>query len=194
MYGVEYCLGTSEKHQFCHSCECRNPLFKTKYFLQNTCFDSFSECPLKQFFSNIMMKIYFTGSITGGRGDVELYKKTIDHLKFLGEVLTEYVGDNRITSLGEVGKIDQEIYARDLNWLIVSDVVVADVSVPSLGVGFEIAKAIELNKKVLCLYRVQKGKRLSPLIAGCSNVQVVKYQTFNEIKQIIDNFFKFNSF
>lgn len=137
-----------------------------------------------------MKKIYFAGSIRGGRTDLEVYKKIINYLQLLGEVLTEYVGEDAITPLGEVGKSDNEIYVRDLEWLSSSELVVAEVSTPSLGVGFEIAKAVELNKKVLCLYRVQMDKKLSAMISGCPDIQVSNYQTFDEVKQIIDDFFR----
>lgn len=136
-----------------------------------------------------MKKIYFAGSIRGGRTDIEVYKKIINYLQLLGEVLTEHVGDSGVTPLGEIGKSDNEIYVRDLNWLSSSEFVVAEVSTPSLGVGFEIAKAVELKKKVLCLYHVQEDKKLSAMILGCPDIQVSNYHTFDEAKQIIDNFF-----
>jgi len=136
-----------------------------------------------------MKKIYFAGSIRGGRNDTELYKKIINYLQLLGEVLTEHVGDDDISTLGETGKSDNQIYIRDLDWLQSADFVVADVSTPSLGVGFEISKAIESKKKVLCLYRIQGDKKLSAMISGCPDIQVGKYQTFDEAKRIIDNFF-----
>ncbi|MEI7499260.1 MAG: nucleoside 2-deoxyribosyltransferase [Bacteroidota bacterium] len=134
-----------------------------------------------------MKKIYFAGSIRGGRNDLELYKKIINYLQIRGEVLTEHIGDTSLTPEGEVGKSDQEIYHRDIDWLSESDVLVAEVSTPSLGVGFEIAKAVELNKKVLCLYRVQDDKKLSAMISGCPDIVVKEYHNFDEVKQIIDN-------
>ena len=38
------------------------------------------------------MKIYFAGSIRGGRKDAELYRKVIAALKEKHQVLTEHVG------------------------------------------------------------------------------------------------------
>lgn len=136
-----------------------------------------------------MKKIYFAGSIRGGRNDLLIYKKIINHLQLFGEVLTEHVGDASLTSLGEVEKSSHEIYARDLDWLTSAEFVVADVSTPSLGVGFEIAKALELNKKVLCLYRIQEDKRLSAMLTGCPNIQISEYQIFEDVQKIIDDFF-----
>ena len=135
-----------------------------------------------------MKKIYFAGSIRGGRDDQELYEKIINYLQSFGEVLTEHVGHAGITPSGEVSMSDQGIYNRDINWLTSSDIVVAEVSMPSLGVGFEIARAVELNKRILCLYRVQENKKLSAMISGCPDIQVKEYQTFEDVKQIIDEF------
>ena len=37
--------------------------------------------------------------------------------------------------------------------------IVAEVTQPSLGVGYEIGRAVAMDKKILCLYRPQDGKR-----------------------------------
>jgi hypothetical protein len=139
---------------------------------------------------NLSVKIYFAGSIRGGRNDIEIYKEIINYLRFFGEVLTEHIGDDGITPNGEVDKTDHEIFKRDMDWLSSSDMVVAEVSIPSLGVGFEIARAVELNIKVLCLYRVQKERKLSAMISGCPDILVKEYRTVEDLKQIIDNFMK----
>jgi nucleoside 2-deoxyribosyltransferase len=57
-----------------------------------------------------------------------------------------------------------EIFNRDMDWLRTSDAVVAEVSTPSHGVGYEIAYALTLGKPVLCLY--QAGKKVSKIITG----------------------------
>lgn len=136
------------------------------------------------------MKIYFAGSIRGGREDVELYLQIIDYLKLYGAVLTEHVGDNNIAVLGEDEVTDDYIHQRDLEWVLSSDVLVAEVTRPSLGVGYEIGRAVENQKQILCLYRPQEGKRLSAMIAGCSNIANVQYRSLDEAKRAIDEFFK----
>lgn len=139
-----------------------------------------------------MIKIYFAGSIRGGRENIDLYNKTINYLQQLGKVLTEHIGNDEITKFGEIKNSDKRIYKRDLQWLKSADVIIADVSNPSLGVGFEIAKAIEFNKKVLCLYKIQNDKRLSAMIAGCPNVRVKEYTTFDDVEKTINEFLKFS--
>lgn len=81
-------------------------------------------------------KVYFAGSIRGGRQDVALYRQLIDHIgETHGEVLTEHVGKASLQSMGEMGTTDNFIYERDMAWLRTAHVVVAEVTRASLGVG-----------------------------------------------------------
>ena len=68
------------------------------------------------------MKIYFAGSIRGGRNDAALYLQIIDYLKSYGEILTEHVGDPKLTDLGDDGTSDRYIHDRDLEWLQSADI------------------------------------------------------------------------
>ncbi|MFC2093826.1 nucleoside 2-deoxyribosyltransferase [Bacteroidota bacterium] len=136
------------------------------------------------------MKIYFAGSIRGGRDDADLYKQIINHLKLYGEVLTEHIGGKNLEVSGEDTMNDAYIHNRDLDWILQSDIVVAEVTTPSLGVGYEIGRAIENKKRVLCLYRSNSGKRLSAMIAGSPDIAVEEYKTIIDAKDIIDNHFK----
>ncbi len=136
------------------------------------------------------MKIYFAGSIRGGRGDAELYQQIIDYLKTFGEVLTEHIGDPKLTDLGDDGPTDRYIHDRDLEWLQTADVLVAEVTTVSLGVGYEIGRAVESGKKVLCLFRPESGKNLSAMIAGCPDLELMNYRDLDEVKRAIDGFLK----
>jgi len=136
------------------------------------------------------MKIYFAGSIRGGRDDKKLYFQLIQHLSKYGQVLTEHVGDEKLTDSGEDGPSDEWIYNRDTSWVKESDVLVAEVSTPSLGVGYEIGKAESMNKKILCLYRNQQNKKLSAMINGNPNVKIARYETLEDAVKHIDNFFR----
>lgn len=134
------------------------------------------------------MKIYFAGAIRGGREDVALYLELVELLKSYGTVLTEHVADGRLTALGEHSD-DRAIYDRDLGWLKEADYLVAEVTTPSLGVGFEIAKATEWGIRVLCLFRPSAGRTLSALIAGSDRVTVRKYESVVEVEEIFERFF-----
>jgi nucleoside 2-deoxyribosyltransferase len=92
--------------------------------------------------------------------------------------------------LGDDGPTDRFIHNRDLDWLLSADVVVAEVTAISMGVGYEIGRAVAAGKKVLCLFRPDTGKNLSAMIAGCPDVETVHYKTPEEYKKIISVFFK----
>jgi hypothetical protein len=134
------------------------------------------------------MKIYFAGAIRGGREDVVLYLELVELLQAYGTVLTEHIADEQLTSLGE-SMDDQAIHDRDLAWLKEADCLVAEVTTPSLGVGFEIGKATEWGLRVLCLFRPNSGRALSALIAGSDRVTVREYQDAGQVKQIFLEFF-----
>jgi hypothetical protein len=135
------------------------------------------------------MKIYFAGAIRGGRQDAALYHEIVRLLQKHGEVLTEHVSDSALGVLGQdIG--DQNIHDRDLEWLRVSDYLVAEVTTPSLGVGYEIARATEWGKPVLCLYRPANGRSLSAMIAGCNGVTVCEYQSLAELEDVFESFLR----
>ncbi len=129
------------------------------------------------------LKIYFAGSIRGGREDAELYQQIIDNLKQYGEVLTEHVGDDDLRVDGEKNKPDTYIHDRDMAWIRESDMVVAEVTTPSLGVGYEIAMAIQLKKRIFCFFNKKRRNRLSAMISGSGAVRILEYDTFDDIKE-----------
>ena len=136
------------------------------------------------------MRIYFSGSIRGGRDDAMLYQRIIALLTEYGEVLTEHVGDVTLTAAGESESSDDMIYQRDMAWLMEADVVVAEVTTPSHGVGYEIARAEGLSKPVLCLHRGGAGRRLSAMLAGNPKLRCESYDSAEEIRPILERFLR----
>jgi hypothetical protein len=132
------------------------------------------------------MKIYFSCSIRGEATDPETVLFIIKHLKGHGVVLTEHIGD--LLESDEVNVTDEEIFLRDVAWLREADVLVAEVTASSLGVGYEIGVAEELGKPILCLYRSRQGRRLSAMIRGNRELVVRKYGAFEEALRFIDEF------
>lgn len=136
------------------------------------------------------MKIYFAGSIRGGRDDVHIYLEIIKHLQTKGEVLTEHIGSAALNSMGEDGVTDVFIHDRDMAWLLSSDVIVAEVTNPSLGVGYELGRGYEHGIKILCLYRESENRKLSAMISGSNKITSENYKTIEEAKKIINNYFE----
>lgn len=121
--------------------------------------------------------IYFSGSITGGREDVWLYRRMVDalqqdgHRVLAGAVAEEHVGDG-----GEPLAL-AEIFTRDLRWIDESDLVVAEVSTPSHGVGYEIAYARWARRiPVIALYRRGRTIRCSAMISGDPGIRLFEYE------------------
>ncbi len=138
----------------------------------------------------MIMNIYFAGSIRGGREDAGLYNQIIKLLKTYGNVLTEHVGDINLGVVGDDGANDVFIHNRDMEWLLSSNLVVAEVTVTSMGVGYEIGRAVENNIPVFCLFRPQNDKYLSAMITGNKNIIVKSYHTIDDIKRIFQEYFK----
>jgi len=129
-------------------------------------------------------KIYFCGSIRGGRSDREIYAGLIQHISKYATVLTEHIGDPLVGADHEL--TDKQIHDRDLKWLQESDLVIAEVSQTSLGVGYEIGRAIEMKKPIVCLYRSIGDQRLSAMIAGSSAIRTFHYSTLDEAIEILN--------
>lgn len=135
------------------------------------------------------MNIYFAGAIRGGRKDVALYFEIIELLVEYGEILTEHIGNAELTGLGEIDD-DRKIHDRDLAWLKQAEYLVAEVTTPSLGVGYEIGKATEWGKPILCLYRPGENRKLSAMVAGCQGIVVREYRSIEELRDVFDDFFR----
>jgi len=130
-------------------------------------------------------KIYFAGSIRAGRDDHKYYLAIINHLKNRFDVLTEHIGDKNLTDKGENKSVNY-IFNRDVAWIRQSDILVAEISQPSVGVGWEICLAEQLGKKVVCLYRCNAEKRISGMVEGNQYVKIIYYDDIDEIPGKLD--------
>jgi nucleoside 2-deoxyribosyltransferase len=132
------------------------------------------------------MEIYFAGSIRGAEADKPRFKRFIEHLSGHGKVLTEHSFNFNYSQ--EIEKDDYEIYELDTGWLKDADALVAEVSSPSLGVGYEIGRVEAMGKPILCLYERQEGRRLSAMIGGNKTLKIVEYDSEEEALDAIDGF------
>ncbi|XP_068183990.1 5-hydroxymethyl-dUMP N-hydrolase [Antennarius striatus] len=140
------------------------------------------------------MKLYFCGSICGGRADLPVYQRIVKKLQTYGTVLTEHVSSSDITEKGEdvIAIGEKAIHDRDVEWLQESDVIVAEVTQPSLGVGYEIGRAVTMKKRILCLFRPSSGRRLSAMIRGAADGQmfVVRDYVEEDLENILEEYFR----
>ncbi len=131
-----------------------------------------------------MKKIYFAGSIRGGRIDASLYSRIIGYMQKNDIVLTEHIGRPDL-NLMEQGKRDVEIYDQDTAWLQESDLVIAECSCPSLGVGYELAYAEKIGKPCHIFYDRSKTQ-LSAMLTGNPYFHIHPYETEEQIYSAID--------
>lgn len=134
------------------------------------------------------MKIYFACSISGGRKDEMIYQHLVNVLEELGtDVPTAHFAKTGIERIDD-RETPEDIYQRDVTWIRESDCLIAEVSNPSHGVGYEIGYALNLGKPVLCLY--QADLIISKMITGNphSMLTVLAYQDLVEAEQILTNY------
>ena len=132
-----------------------------------------------------MKKIYFAGSIRGGRIDAELYSRLIKHMQKDNIVLTEHIGSPHL-NLMEQGKRDIDIYNEDTAWLRESDIVIAECTCPSLGVGYEMAYAEKLGKPCHIFYDKSKTQ-LSAMLTGNPYFSIHPYESESEIYNTLNS-------
>jgi nucleoside 2-deoxyribosyltransferase len=134
------------------------------------------------------MKVYFACSITGGREDELVYQAIVETLLAGGhQVPTAHLAHPDVMDLEAV--VDpEEVYTRDINWMNASDALIAEVSTPSHGVGFEVSHALGREIPVLCCYR--QGKRVSKMLTGNTSpyLRVDHYRSSAEAVQLVTDF------
>lgn len=132
-----------------------------------------------------MKKVYFAGSIRGGRADAELYGRVIRHIQKENIVLTEHIGDLSLSKLEGVENSDVAIYEQDTTWLREADLLIAECTTPSLGVGYELAYAESHNIPVHIFYDKSRT-RLSAMLAGDKYFHIYPYVGEEELLQMVD--------
>jgi len=131
-----------------------------------------------------MPSIYFAAPIRGAGRDPKLVREVVLHLKELGcDVVTE---DYMLSATPEDPTPDPEVFERDMSLLRTADALIADVTYPSLGVGYEICEAVHLGKPVMAFYR--RGVRVSKLVLGNPMVVPTPFSDLEELKSAIKDF------
>jgi nucleoside 2-deoxyribosyltransferase len=134
------------------------------------------------------MRVYFAGAICGGREGLSIYQHIVSRLKTLRHsVPTGHVAKTNV--LDEERSIPPRVvYERDVTWIRESDAMIAEISTPSLGVGYEIGYALGRGMPVLCLYR--HGLSVSKMITGNSSphVTIATYRDTSELDRHIGIF------
>ena len=127
-------------------------------------------------------KVYFAGSIRGGRADADVYHRMIEHIKQTDTVLTEHVGHLNLKE----SRGDRAIYEQDTAWLRESDLLIGECSCPSLGVGYELAYAERYGKPCHLFYNKSKCQ-LSAMLTGNPYFHIYPYSQIDEVLVMLDD-------
>jgi len=130
-------------------------------------------------------KVYFAGSIRSGRVDATLYKRIIDYINKTDNVLTEHIGKANMSLKAQRKEIDIHIYERDTRWLKSSDVLIAECTCASLGVGYELAYAEAHGVPVYIFYNSVKSN-ISAMLNGNSSFTILPYEKEEDIYPALD--------
>lgn len=123
------------------------------------------------------LKIYFAAAMYGGREYAAEQGLIVDALQRLGHcVLSEHVADEELARQLFASSDAVGVYEADMAWVDEADVVVAEVSTPSLGVGLEVGYALyALDKPVICLCMEKAVSGLSLMIKGNTHPRLSWY-------------------
>lgn len=141
------------------------------------------------------MRVYLACTVRGDRTGVAAGRAICDRLQANGHTVltTHLLADD--ANEREAALSEQDVFRRDLEWLTDCDVLVAEASGSSYGVGFEVgyvlARAKTSGQRVVLLYDASRRHAVSRLIAGnChESCETMAYGSIEELTQFIDTRF-----
>ena len=135
------------------------------------------------------MQIYLACTVRGDRGAVAGLRSVVAALESAGHtVLTKHLLDDDVDR-AEASLTEQAVYDRDIGWLEACDVLIADASGSSFGVGFEVGYVLgrsdRTNQRVILLYRGSRRDQISRLIVGNAHPRcaVVSYENGEQLSE-----------
>ena len=139
------------------------------------------------------LQIYLACTVRGDRGAVTALRALVCALEADGHtILTTHLLDDDVDG-AEAALSEREVYERDVRWLEACDVLIADASGSSFGVGFEVGYVLgrseHTKQRVLLLYHTDRRDRISRLIVGNAHPRcdVLKYQNPEDLVSRVVN-------
>jgi len=133
------------------------------------------------------MQIYLACTVRGDRGAVDGLRALVAALESAGHtILTKHLLDDDVDT-AESALTERQVYERDIQWLEACDVLIADASGSSFGVGFEVGYVLgrsdRTDQRVVLLYRADRRDKVSRLIAGNGHprCRVVAYENVADL-------------
>lgn len=135
------------------------------------------------------MKIYFSGSIYGGRQKLKVYQELVKELSKYGKVLNPEVADEDVL-VSEASLTDESVFQSLEKRLEEADVIFAELTVPSLGVGYELGYADSHHKRIIGIYDKTVIPKVSTMIRGNKKIKIIPYTDLAEIINQLENILK----
>jgi hypothetical protein len=140
------------------------------------------------------MNVYLACTVRGDRGGLAVARAVADRLRHHGHtiVTTHLLDDNVDTA--EAKLTERDVYERDIEWLDACELLVAEASGSSYGVGFEVGYVLgrsgESGQRVLLLYEAARQAQVSRLIAGNAhaNCTLYAYRGIDDLTAFVDRF------
>jgi hypothetical protein len=138
------------------------------------------------------VRIYLACTVRGDRGGVLAGRTICERLQQRGhEVLTTHLLADDVDA-AESTLSEHDVFRRDLDWLSRCDVLVAEASGSSYGVGFEVGyvlgRARETHQRVVLFYHAARSHVISRLIVGNCDAActTVPYGSLAELAELVD--------
>jgi hypothetical protein len=141
------------------------------------------------------MRIYLACTVRGDRGGVLAGRAICERLQQHGhEVLTTHLLADDVDA-AESRLSEEEVFRRDIDWLSRCEVLVAEASGSSYGVGFEVGyvlgRAASTGQRVVLLYDAARRHTISRLIIGNGDdaCTTFAYTSLKDLTAFIDQYF-----
>jgi nucleoside 2-deoxyribosyltransferase-like protein len=138
------------------------------------------------------MNIYLACTVRGDRGGVLAGRAICERLEHHGHnVLTKHLLADDV-EVAESQIAEHEVFRRDMEWLTACDVLVAEASGSSYGVGFEVGyvlgRARTSGQRVVLLYDAARHAKVSRLITGNHDAACTTfgYRSIEELTAFVD--------
>jgi nucleoside 2-deoxyribosyltransferase len=135
------------------------------------------------------MIVYCAGAI---KGDTAYQINYVEMIRFVESMNNTALAELNGKFKFSIPLSDNQIYTRDIKWIDGSELMIAEISGPSLGVGFEISYAL-FQKEIPVLALVSSDvKKISAMISGCNSelLTVKRYKNVEDMQNIISDYFK----
>jgi nucleoside 2-deoxyribosyltransferase len=133
--------------------------------------------------------VYLACTVRGDRGGLEAARALCTTLEDFGHtVLTKHLLEDDADA-AEGSLTERSVFERDLQWLESADLLIAEASGSSYGVGFEVGyvlgRANATGQRVLLLYDRARRPHVSRLIAGNCHGACTTYP-YNSMEDLLN--------